>query len=149
MGSRLREMMLALNPKTYERLVRPLLFALPPERAQAVAEFVLKRPAIWRALSPALQARNGGSRVKLAGLSLANPVGLAAGYDKNCEFLPSLAALGFGYITGGTVTVLRQPGNPKPRVFRYPREESLINALGFPSRGLEFVADRLAGGRAA
>lgn len=144
----MRGMMLALNPKTYERLVRPLLFALPPERAQAVAEFALKRPAIWKVLSPALQARADGPCVKLAGLSLANPVGLAAGYDKNCELLPSLAALGFGYITGGTVTVLPQPGNPKPRVFRYPREESLVNALGFPSRGLEFVADRLDRGRA-
>ena len=149
MGSRLRGMMLALNPKTYERFVRPLLFALPPERAQAVAEFALKRPVIWRALSPAFQTRTCGPQVELAGLSLANPIGLAAGYDKNCELLPSLAALGFGYITAGTVTVLPQPGNPKPRVFRHPREESLVNALGFPSRGLEFVADRLDRGRAS
>lgn len=140
--------MLALNPKTYERLVRPLLFALPPERAQALAEFALRRPTIWRALSPVFQARTGRPHIKLAGLSLANPVGLAAGYDKNCEFLPSLAALGFGYVTGGTVTVLPQPGNPKPRVFRYPREESLVNALGFPSRGLELVAGHLDRGRA-
>ena len=135
--------MLTLNTHTYERLVRPLLFVLPPESAQAVAEFALKRGGLWKMLSPVLRASAGSSAVTLAGLELANPVGMAAGYDKNCEFLPSLAALGFGYVTGGTVTERPQPGNPRPRVLRNPHDEALINALGFPSRGLEFAAAQL------
>ena len=135
--------MLTLNTETYARLVRPLLFALPPEGAQAVAEFALKRAGLWKMLAPVLRAPVDGPRVSLAGLDLANPVGMAAGYDKDCEFLPSLAALGFGYITGGTVTERPQPGNPRPRVLRKPREKALINALGFPSRGLEFAAAHL------
>ena len=79
----------------------------------------------------------------LAGLKLDNPVGLAAGYDKDCEFLPSLASLGFGYVTGGTVTERPRPGNPKPRVLRYVKEQSLINALGFPGMGLEHAVRQL------
>ena len=135
--------MLTLNTDTYERLVRPLLFVLPPESAQALAEFALKRAGLWKMLSPVLRAPAGRSAVTLAGLELANPVGLAAGYDKDCEFLPSLAALGFGYVTGGTVTERPQPGNPRPRVLRNSGQEALINSLGFPSRGLDFVAAQL------
>ena len=82
-------------------------------------------------------------QVVLAGLKLDNPVGLAAGFDKNCEFLPSLAALGFGYVTGGTVTERPRPGNPRPRVLRYVKEHSLINALGFPGKGLDYAARQL------
>ena len=79
----------------------------------------------------------------LAGMELRSPVGLAAGYDKNCEFLPSLAALGFGYVTGGTVTPTAQPGNPRPRVVRYREQESLVNALGFPGHGVDRAVVRL------
>ena len=135
--------MLTLNPDGYRLLVRPLLFSLPPETAQRAADLVLKQRFIWRALSPALRVPHDRLRRDLCGLKLQNPVGLAAGYDKNCEFLPSVAALGFGYVTGGTVTESARDGNPKPRVFRYMREQSLINSLGFPSRGLEFAARQL------
>ena len=134
--------MLILNTDLY-KLFRPLLFTLPPETAQAAAEFALKRAWVWRALSPALETRDPRLQVDLCGLKLGNPVGLAAGYDKNCEFLPSMAALGFGYVTGGTVTESARPGNPRPRVLRYAERQSLINSLGFPSRGLEFAARRL------
>ena len=108
-----------------------------------MADFVLNQGFIWRALSPTLRVRNDRLRVDLCGLKLENPVGLAAGYDKNCEFLPSMAALGFGYVTGGTVTKSPSAGNPKPRVLRYVREQSLINSLGFPSQGLNSAAQRL------
>ena len=135
--------MLNLRPDAYRLLIRPLLFSLPPETAQRAAETVLRQTLLWRGLSGALRVADDRLSTDLAGLKLGNPVGLAAGYDKNCEFLPSLAALGFGYLTGGTVT--RQPalGNPKPRVLRYVKERSLINALGFPSQGLDFAARRL------
>ena len=98
---------------------------------------------VWKALAPVLEYSHHSLRTTVAGLELRNPVGLAAGYDKNCEFLPSLAALGFGYVTGGTVTPSAQPGNPLPRVLRYREQESLVNALGFPGRGLDRAVARL------
>ena len=139
--------MLALNPEAYRSFIRPLLFSLPPEAAQTAAELVLKQELVWRALSPALRVRSPMLRTDLCGLKLENPVGLAAGYDKDCQFLPSIAALGFGYVTAGTVTEAPRLGNPRPRVLRYVKEQSLVNALGFPSRGLDFAARRLAKAR--
>ena len=126
-----------LVPDAYRALLRPLLFRLPPEAAQRVADAALKMAPLWRALAPALEYSHPALTTTFAGLKLRNPVGLAAGYDKNCEFLPSLAALGFGYVTGGTVTPDARPGNPRPRVVRYPEEQSLVNALGFPGQGLD------------
>ena len=134
--------MLNLDAAAYS-LIRPLLFALTPEVAQRVAELALSRTGIWRALAPVFRVDSPRLATDLCGLKLRNPVGLAAGYDKDCEFLPSMAALGFGYVTGGTVMARPQPGNPKPRVFRYARDQSLINALGFPSLGLERAASTL------
>ena len=136
-------------PDLYRRLARPLLFVLPPENAQGVADTVLKRHAIWRALAPAFRVGDDRLRVDLCGIPLANPVGLAAGYDKDCELLPSFASLGFGYVVGGTVTEAPRPGNPKPRVLRSVRDRSLINSLGFPGRGLEHAARRLERSRSA
>jgi dihydroorotate dehydrogenase len=135
--------MLLLSTDGYRVAIRPLLFRLPPETAQRVADLALKQSYIWRAMSPMLRARDARLEVDLCGMRLRNPVGLAAGYDKNCEFLPSMAALGFGYVTGGTVTEFPRPGNPRPRVLRYIKDQSLINSLGFPSRGLDFAARRL------
>ena len=135
--------MLTLIPEAYSLLIRPLLFTLPPERAQAAADFALKRTLFWRGISPLLKVSHPSLRRDLCGLALRNPVGLAAGYDKDCDFLPSLAALGFGYVTGGTVTEFPQPGNPRPRVLRRPRSGALVNALGFPSVGLDRVEERL------
>jgi dihydroorotate dehydrogenase subfamily 2 len=127
----------------YRWPARPLLFALPPEAAQRFADTLLKRRAIWRVLAPAFRVRDERLRTDPVGISLANPVGLAAGYDKNCELLPSVAALGFGYVVGGTVTEEPRPGNPKPRMLRYVGDRSLINSLGFPGRGLEAAAWQL------
>lgn len=135
--------MLILNPDTYSLIAKRLLFAIPPEIAQSLTSFALKQEPIWRRLSSVFRVQNPRLEVNLAGMKLGNPVGLAAGYDKNCEFLPSLAALGFGYVSGGTVTLLPRPGNPSPRIIRYTQDESLINSLGFPNHGLEFAARRL------
>ena len=136
-------MALMLIPDAYRALIRPLLFRMPPETAQRVADAALKLAPVWRALAPALEYSHPSLKTTVAGLELRNPVGLAAGYDKNCEYLPSLAALGFGYVTGGTVTRAAQPGNPRPRVVRHRRQESLVNSLGFPGHGLDRAAARL------
>ena len=87
-----------LSPTAYSLLARPLLFRLPPEAAQKVAETLLKRAPLWRSLAPAIRVSDGRLAAETGGLSVLNPVGLAAGFDKNCEMLPSLASLGFGYV---------------------------------------------------
>ena len=132
--------MLAVDQVAYRFLLRPLLFTLPPEVAQSAAHFALRRRLAWRVLAPAMRVKDDRLKVDLAGLGLHNPVGLAAGFDKNCQLVGSLAALGFGYLVVGTVTEQPQPGNPMPRMFRIAKERSLINALGFPNNGLESAA---------
>ena len=133
----------------YERAVRRFLFASDAERAheRAVHAMALlaKCPPLcrlleyWNRLSPS-QCRP----VETLGLKFPNAVGLAAGFDKNARAWPAAAALGFGHVEIGTVTALQQPGNPKPRVFRYPAEEAVINRMGFNNEGAELVAARLA-----
>ena len=135
--------MLIINPNTYNAFIKPLLFRLPPETAQSVARLALKQRQIWSAASSFLQVDNARLEVDLAGIRLANPVGLAAGYDKDCEALPSLASIGFGYLTCGTVTEMPRAGNPAPRVIRYESDEALINSLGFPNKGVEYTALQL------
>jgi dihydroorotate dehydrogenase len=83
-------------------------------------------------------------RMTLAGLELPNPVGMAAGFDKNCEAPGALLAAGFGFVECGTVTPLPQGGNPRPRIFRLSEDRAVINRLGFNNKGLEEFADRLA-----
>ena len=85
--------------------------------------------------------------VEAFGLRFPNAVGLAAGFDKNARAWPAAAALGFGHVEIGTVTALAQPGNPRPRMFRYPQQEAVINRLGFNNEGSEAVAARLSRGR--
>ena len=135
--------MLILNADAYAHLVRPLLFRLPAETAQKVAEKALRRQAVWKPLHFAFQVRDRRLESTLCGIPLSNPVGLAAGFDKDCEMIPSLASLGFGYLTVGTVTAQPRPGNPKPRLFRDAGESSLINAMGFPGKGLVPAARKL------
>ncbi len=135
--------MLILRPTIYERVFRPLLFLLPPEAAQKTADFLLKRKSIWSILSPRLRILDDRLKTSLGGINIENPIGLAAGYDKNCSLLPSLASLGFGYVIGGTVTESPRPGNVKPRVIRNVRTEALLNSLGFPSYGLDAVENNL------
>ena len=128
----------------YERLVRPLLFRLDPETAHHLAirflELSSRAPWIWR-LVPANPDQGIGK--DLFGLHFNNPVGLAAGLDKNAVALPAWAELGFGFAEVGTITSLPQEGNPKPRIFRISESEALINRLGFNNEGAERVALRL------
>jgi dihydroorotate dehydrogenase len=130
----------------YQGLVRPLLFALDPESAHHLALNVLRRGAVLRLLRT---FRPVPKPTTVFGLNFPNPVGLAAGFDKNGVALPAWEALGFGFVEIGTVTARAQPGNPKPRIFRYPTQEALINRLGFNNDGADVVAERLAKLRAS
>ncbi|MBI5935057.1 MAG: quinone-dependent dihydroorotate dehydrogenase [Chloroflexi bacterium] len=124
---------------------RPLLFRLDPERAHALTLYALR---VTQAFPPALWMlkqlyRTPPNPVQAFGLTFKNPIGLAAGYDKDALAVRGLAALGFSHVEVGTVTPLPQAGNPKPRVFRLLEEEAVINRMGFPSRGSEFAQKRL------
>lgn len=140
-------MALALIPRAYESLLRPLLFTMPPEKAQKVADRALKMWPLWKAAAQVGGFTSPRIETRVGGLPLKNPVGLAAGYDKNCELLPGLAALGFGYVTCGTVTLEPRPGNPGTRLLRDESRHALINALGFPGLGLDAAAERISADR--
>jgi dihydroorotate dehydrogenase subfamily 2 len=127
----------------YTRIARPLLFKLPPETAQRLAEDLLQRRWLWGWASSVFQANDPKLRTSLAGIPLRNPIGLAAGYDKECRALSGLARLGFGYLVGGTVFPVPRAGNARPRLLRLPEQDALINALGFPSSGSIAAANNL------
>jgi dihydroorotate dehydrogenase len=128
-------------PSSLYGLTRPFLFGFDPEQAHD-----LTLDALARTQNTPLACLYGASRVEdpvtLAGLSFPNRVGLAAGLDKNARCLDAFAAMGFGFVEAGTVTPKAQPGNPKPRMFRLPQREALINRLGFNNGGLDaFIAN--------
>ena len=129
----------------YELFVRPLLFSLNAETAHHVTVRSLGRAAHFDLALRALRLFQPTSKpITLFGLTFPNPIGLAAGLDKNGVALPAWAALGFGFIEIGTVTAKAQPGNPKPRIFRLPEQQALINRLGFNNDGADAIAQRLA-----
>lgn len=127
-------------------LIRKLLFQLDAEDAHelavrqmiAVQRIPLVLRAIERFCAPPARARR-----EVLGMSFPSPIGIAAGFDKNGVMMPMLAALGFGFVEVGTVTLRPQPGNPRPRLFRYPKQKALINRLGFNNDGADAVAERL------
>ncbi|MDX1597572.1 quinone-dependent dihydroorotate dehydrogenase [uncultured Marinobacter sp.] len=122
--------------------IRNLLFRLPPEQAHNFALSGLDladRFGLLKALAPKFDA----CPVNVMGLEFPNPVGLAAGLDKNADHVDALGALGFGFIEVGTVTPLAQPGNPKPRMFRLPEHQAIINRMGFNNEGLEHMLARI------
>ncbi len=125
--------------------IRPLLFRLEPERAHALTLHALRitgnfTPLRWLVEQ---QFKAPPKPVEAFGLIFKNPIGLAAGYDKDGTAILGLSALGFGHVEIGTVTPRSQAGNPSPRVFRLLEDEAVINRLGFPSKGSEFVQFRL------
>jgi dihydroorotate dehydrogenase len=133
--------------------LRPLIFRLQPEAAHNLTVALLRASGALPPAATLLRAQfrpaQPSAPVRAFGLTFANPLGLAAGYDKDGLAWRGLAALGFGHIEVGTVTVRPQGGNPGPRVFRIPESEAVINRMGFPNRGAEFVARRLSGPRPA
>src|SRR4051812_36697759 len=122
-------------------LARPFLFGLDPETAhelmmQSLAQ-AQRRPLAWAYSNPMVY-----DAIELAGLAFPNRVGLAAGLDKNARCIDGFGAMGFGFVEVGTVTPKAQPGNPKPRMFRLPQANALINRLGFNNEGLDaFIAN--------
>ena len=129
----------------YEKICKPILFRQDPERAHELALLAMRvlgktpfLPAIMRRYNKA-----PGQPVRLFGIDFPNHVGVAAGFDKNAQVWHVMDALGFGFVEIGTVTALKQPGNPRPRVFRIPQEEAVINRMGFPNDGAEIIAARL------
>lgn len=137
------------RPTKLYSLLRPLLFAMDPEQGHDLARLALSRaqrfPPLLRALTgPTTLSQDARLGQTLMGIHFPNPVGLAAGFDKNAEMVTALAALGFGFIEVGSVTPKPQTGNPKPRLFRFIAEQSLQNAMGFNNAGSTQVRDNLA-----
>ncbi len=114
-------------------LLKPLFFSLDPETAHEVALDVLKT------IAPMLPTQTRQNPKTVMGLTFKNSVGLAAGMDKNADYIDALAKLGFGFIEVGTVTPKAQQGNPKPRLFRLVKHQSIINRMGFNNKGVDYL----------
>ncbi len=131
----------------YQSIARPLLFRLDAEVAHELGLGALALADLSPGLAAAARRRTNADRPTLrthvAGLDFPNPVGLAAGLDKNAEAIVGLLALGFGSVEVGTVTPRPQPGNDKPRIFRLPEHQALINRMGFNNLGAQAMAGRL------
>ncbi|HEX7366423.1 MAG TPA: quinone-dependent dihydroorotate dehydrogenase [Pelobium sp.] len=129
------------------KIIKPLFFQFDPEKIHYTVTDSLKfAQKIWglpRLLKSLFVLEDKSLERKVFGLNFKNPVGLAAGFDKNGEYIQELANFGFGFIEVGTVTPLPQPGNDKPRMFRLPDDEALINRMGFNNKGVEVLARKL------
>jgi len=122
-----------------DRLARPFLHALDPEDAHRLAIKMLKFAPL-----PPLASDDKRLAMRVFGLNFPNPIGMAAGFDKNAEVPDALRRLGFGFVEVGTITPLPQPGNPRPRLFRLDADDGVINRLGFNSQGADAAIRRLA-----
>ncbi|HNI30253.1 MAG TPA: quinone-dependent dihydroorotate dehydrogenase [Bacteroidia bacterium] len=131
----------------YKLLIKPLLFLFSPEQAHhfvfSMLKMVFKIPGISTLVKSLYATDSKQKPVLLGNLQFNSPVGLAAGFDKDAYCFDELAAFGFGFIEIGTVTPRPQPGNPKPRLFRLPVDEALINRMGFNNEGVDAVVKRL------
>jgi dihydroorotate dehydrogenase len=124
------------------KIVRFFLFMVPAEPAHYLTMKLLKLPLGNKIFPGTIKDESALSKV-VAGITFPNPIGLAAGFDKNALWIELLATLGFGFIEIGTVTPKPQPGNPKPRLFRLPKDRALINRMGFNNDGADVIAERL------
>jgi dihydroorotate dehydrogenase len=129
------------------RLIKKLLFLLPAEKAHQVAmgacSAVAALPLGKALLRRCFCYRHPSLQREVFGITFPNPVGLAAGFDKDARYVDTLACLGFGFVEIGTVTPVAQPGNPRPRLFRLPDDEALVNRMGFNNQGAAAAAARL------
>jgi dihydroorotate dehydrogenase len=127
--------------------LKPWLFKFDPEHIHDLTmsglAFTSQHPGLLRLLQLACQIADQMPQTQLFGLNFPNPIGLAAGMDKNARAIPSCAAMGFGFIEIGSITAQAQLGNPKPRLFRLPDDDAIINRMGFNNDGAEIVARRL------
>ncbi|MFQ5919388.1 MAG: dihydroorotate dehydrogenase 2 [Thermoplasmata archaeon] len=126
------------------RLIRPLLYRLPPDLTHEASLWAFRR-RIWGRSGP--EASDPALKTQVAGATLRNPFGLAAGYDKNGEITNSMADLGFGFVVVGSVRPESHPGNPRPWFVRKAYDGGLVNAMGLPSKGTSHVRERLGGGK--
>ena len=131
----------------YKYLLKPLFFQLAPESAHhltlTLLKLVLSTPIINQLFRNYYKVAHPSLHRKVLGLDFPNPVGLAAGFDKDGKYYGVMSALGFGFIEVGTVTPKPQIGNPQPRLFRLPADEALINRMGFNNEGVEALVTRL------
>ncbi|MBI2347709.1 MAG: quinone-dependent dihydroorotate dehydrogenase [Deltaproteobacteria bacterium] len=128
----------------YKQCLRPILFLKDPEEAhEQTLSFLSRIGFLASVLEPLFSVSDSRLHVKIGPLSFANPVGLAGGFDKNGKAIRSWPAFGFGFVEIGAVTAQGQPGNPKPRLIRLPKDQALINRLGFNNEGAEAVRARL------
>lgn len=131
----------------YKSLIQPLLFLFEPEKAHNITFRLLKLigfiPGFKYILKKQFEIHHDKLERNIFGLNFSNPVGLAAGLDKNAVLVDELAALGFGFIEIGTLTPKAQPGNPQPRMFRLPKDGGLINRMGFNNDGVQSAVKRL------
>ena len=129
----------------YESLVRPALFTLPPDLTHAIAHLALRPTLPWRILAAAaaFEVDDPVLKTTFAGIDLASPVGLAAGFDKDCELIGALSWLGFGFLTVGSIMPQPRPGHPYPRLARHTETQSLADSMGLPSRGLDYCVKHL------
>jgi dihydroorotate dehydrogenase len=138
-------------PAMYESVVRPLLFRLDPERAHDIAvragELAGRSELTRRAARRSFGFRDPRLRVEFAGLPFENPLGLAAGFDKNGRAVPLLGRLGFGHVEIGSVSSDASAGNPRPRLFRLPEDGAIVVSYGVPNDGARAVSERLDGDR--
>jgi len=124
------------------KLVQKLLFLLPPEKAHHFSLSslsVLNRLGLLKIIKP----RFNGKPTEVMGIEFPNRIGLAAGLDKNGEYIQALSALGFGFVEIGTVTPRPQPGNPAPRLFRIPEANAIINRMGFNNQGIDYLLEQV------
>ncbi len=133
--------------RVYESAVRPLLFRLDAERAHNLtlraSELGGRSSVVRRAAGRAFTVRDPRLETTLAGIPLSNPIGLAAGFDKNARAIGMLGALGFGHLEIGSVSADASDGNPKPRLFRIPQDEGIVVAYGVPNDGASVIRERL------
>ncbi len=131
----------------YKHIYRPLLFKVYAEKVHLWIKYLLKMgfaiPGVKAITKACYTVKARELEQDLFGLHFKNPVGIAAGFDKNAEMYSDLEALGFGFVEIGTVTPKAQDGNPKPRIFRLPKDKAIINRMGFNNQGAERVAARL------
>jgi len=135
----------------YKALLKPIFFRLDPEQAHHLTlrlfKFVLAIPMVKLFFQRALQYQHPKLKRQCFGLTFPNPVGLAAGFDKDGQHYQAMSHLGFGFLELGTVTPKPQGGNPKPRLFRLPKDEALINRMGFNNEGVDALVERLKKGK--
>lgn len=127
----------------YTSALRPVLFRLSPDRSHDLAQLGFRMRPVWAAYGRTGRDSDPRLRTSIAGIELANPVGLAPGFDKDGLMLRSLRHLGFGYLVVGSATPQPRPGNPKPRLARDLSTRSIMNSMGLPNRGIPALVERL------